>query len=155
RSPEAFCRLLVEERVTVLNQTPSAFRQLLAVIPEAESEQPRSLRKVIFGGGALEPASLERWVALFGGEDASLVNSDGSTETTVHATYRPLAHGDLKQGPVIGEAIPDLRLYLLGPSMQPVPVGVPGEIYVGGAGLARGYLNRPEFTAERFVPDPF
>ena len=72
-----------------------------------------------------------------------LVNMYGITETTVHVTYRPLSKGDLDSGSVIGVPIPDLQIYILDPRRQPVPVGVPGEMYVGGAGLARGYLNRP------------
>ena len=75
----------------------------------------------------------------------------------MHVTYRPIRREDLEsgQGSVIGVPIPDLQVYLLDPNGQPVPIGVPGEMYVGGAGVARGYLNRPELTAERFVPDPF
>ncbi len=81
----------------------------------------------------------------------------GITETTVHVTCRPLTRADVdgEVGSVIGVPIPDLSLHLLGPDGEPVPVGVPGEICVGGAGVARGYLNRPELTAERFVGDPF
>ena len=77
----------------------------------------------------------------------------GITETTVHVTYRPLSQDDLQSGSVIGVPIPDLQVYILDAQRQPVPIGVPGEMYVGGAGLARGYLHRPELTAERFIPD--
>jgi acyl carrier protein len=81
----------------------------------------------------------------------------GITETTVHVTYRPARIDDLRpgQGSLIGAPIPDLQLYILDSNGQPTPIGVPGEIYVGGAGVARGYLNRPNLTAERFVEDPF
>ena len=81
----------------------------------------------------------------------------GITETTVHVTYRPIRREDLEsgQGSVIGEPIPDLQIYILDSNGQPVPIGVPGEMYVGGAGVARGYLNRAELTAQRFIPDPF
>ncbi len=81
----------------------------------------------------------------------------GITETTVHVTYRPIRRADLDRahGSMIGERIPDLRVYVLDRHLEPVPVGVPGEIVVGGAGVARGYLNRPELTSERFVADPF
>jgi hypothetical protein len=75
----------------------------------------------------------------------------------VHVTYRALSRADLSanRGSVIGEPIPDLRVYLLDAHAQPVPVGVPGEMYVAGEGVAPGYLNRPELTAQRFLPDPF
>jgi len=155
RSPEAFYELLLRERVTVLNQTPSAFRQLIRVEQEFASGTPLALRWIIFGGEALDLHSLKPWFDRHGDEEPQLVNMYGITETTVHVTYRPLTRDDVNRGSVIGTPIPDLQLYILDARRQPVPIGVPGEIYVGGAGLARGYLNRPELTAERFVPHPF
>ncbi len=152
RSPEAFHELLVRERVTVLNQTPSAFRQLIWA--DAARPAELSLRYVIFGGEALELASLAPWFARHGDEKPRLVNMYGITETTVHVTYRPIGRQDVG-GSVIGRAIPDLGIYVLDEAFEPLPVGVPGEIHVGGAGLAQGYLGRPELTAERFVPNPF
>ena len=157
RSPEGFYRLLREERVTILNQTPSAFRQLLwaeeAVLGDALPDL--ALRLVIFGGEALEPASLAPWFARHGDERPRLINMYGITETTVHVTYRPVRVADLAAGSLIGEPIPDLAVHLLDPGLRPAPIGTPGEIHVGGAGLAQGYLGRPDLTAERFVPDPF
>jgi amino acid adenylation domain-containing protein len=81
----------------------------------------------------------------------------GITETTVHVTYRRVTAADVEQasGSLVGGALPDLELFVLDARLRMVPVGVPGEIYVGGAGLARGYLHRPALTAERFVPHPF
>jgi acyl-coenzyme A synthetase/AMP-(fatty) acid ligase len=81
------------------------------------------------------------------------VNMYGITETTVHVTYRPLSKDDLNSGSVIGVPIPDLQIYILDENGQLVPIGVPGEMHVGGAGLARGYLRRPELTEQRFIPD--
>jgi amino acid adenylation domain-containing protein len=155
RDPEAFHALVQREGVTVLNQTPSAFRQFIQVDDERGGEL--SLRYVVFGGEALEPASLREWVERRGADTPRLVNMYGITETTVHVTYRPLSRDDVfgGSGSPIGRAIPDLRLYVLDPARRPVPVGVPGELYVGGAGVARGYLNRPELTAQRFIDNPF
>ncbi|HVU25273.1 MAG TPA: amino acid adenylation domain-containing protein [Opitutus sp.] len=159
RSPEAFLELLHREQVTVLNQTPSAFRQLIAADedpPANTGSAALALRYVIFGGEALDLPSLRPWWERHGDVQPKLVNMYGITETTVHVSYRPLSRADLESGgSVIGGPIPDLKLYLLDAFRQPVPIGVTGEIYVGGAGVARGYLNRPELTAERFVPDPF
>ncbi len=159
RSPEAFWWLLVEEGVTVLNQTPSAFRQLVHTDGEmkAADRAGLELRLVIFGGEALDLASLEPWYGRHAADAPRLVNMYGITETTVHVSYRPLAPADLAQAhrSPIGVAIPDLGLRLLDPHLGLVPVGVTGELCVGGAGVARGYLGRPELTAERFVPDPF
>jgi len=152
RSPEAFYNLLARERVTVLNQTPSAFRALIQV-GESGAAAELALRYVIFGGEALEMQSLRPWFLRHGDQKPLLVNMYGITETTVHVTYRPLSSSDVESGSVIGVPIPDLEVYILDSKKRPVPVGVPGEMYVGGAGLARGYLYRPELTAQRFVPD--
>ncbi|MFX3681347.1 MAG: amino acid adenylation domain-containing protein [bacterium] len=158
RDPEAFLTLLRQENVTVLNQTPSAFNQLSEADALAPTDaKPLALRTIIFGGEALDLSSLRGWWGRHGDESPRLVNMYGITETTVHVTYRPLSRSDLAGAPasVIGQAIPDLKIYLLDPSGAPVPIGVTGEIHVGGAGVARGYLRRPELTNERFVADPF
>ncbi len=155
RSPEQFHALLIRERVTVLNQTPSAFRQLIAADAAAENAEPLSLRTVVFGGEALEMQSLKPWFDRHGDARPQLVNMYGITETTVHVTCRPLTASDLKRGSVIGVPIPDLQVFILDGMLRPVPIGVPGEMYVGGAGLARGYHQRPELTAQRFIPHPF
>ncbi|HZW31370.1 MAG TPA: amino acid adenylation domain-containing protein, partial [Isosphaeraceae bacterium] len=157
RSPEQFHQLLRAERVTVLNQTPSAFRQLIRA-DESAGGADLALRWVIFGGEALELQSLRPWFERHGDTAPRLVNMYGITETTVHVTYRPIARGDLESGSgasPIGRAIPDLRLYVLDRHLEPVPPGMVGEAFVGGAGVARGYLGRSGLTAERFVPDPF
>ncbi|HSG40474.1 MAG TPA: amino acid adenylation domain-containing protein, partial [Thermoanaerobaculia bacterium] len=157
RSPEAFHGLLAAEKVTVLNQTPSAFRQLAAFAgTHGQEDGGLALRWVIFGGEALEPASLAPWVERHGARQPRLVNMYGITETTVHVTFREITEGDLAAGrSPIGRPIADLKLYILDPAGNPTPVGVPGEILVGGPGLARGYLDRPGLTAERFVPHPW
>ncbi|HXT39727.1 MAG TPA: amino acid adenylation domain-containing protein, partial [Candidatus Angelobacter sp.] len=154
RSPEAFYELLAAEQVTVLNQTPSAFRQLIHV-EKSSGQKELALRFVIFGGEALELHSLKPWFERHGDRQPFLVNMYGITETTVHVTYRALAGHDVPSGSVIGTPIPDLQVYILDPHGRPVPIGVTGEMYVGGAGLGRGYLNHSELTADRFVPDPF
>ena len=154
RSAEAFHDLLVRSGVTVLNQTPSAFGQL---IPYAVfSAAPLRLRLVIFGGETLEPAMLKPWIDRYGDESPRLVNMYGITETTVHVTYHRVTRRDLLQpdAHVIGRPIPDLQVYVLD-RQQLCPIGVPGELHVAGAGLARGYLRRPELTRERFIPNPF
>jgi amino acid adenylation domain-containing protein len=156
RSPDALHELLAREGVTVLNQTPSAFRQLIAADQEAPRDRKLALRYVIFGGEALDTRSLLPWYERYSDDAPHLINMYGITETTVHVTYRRLTKADAsKTASPIGEPIPDLSLFLLDANLQPVPTGVAGELYVGGAGLARGYLNRPDLTATRFIRDPF
>ncbi|WP_081482891.1 non-ribosomal peptide synthetase [Gluconacetobacter diazotrophicus] len=154
RSAAEFHRLVCEQGVTVLNQTPSAFKAFIDA--QAEDGLTDQLRYVIFGGEALEPSMLRKWYAVRPDDAPRLVNMYGITETTVHVTYRPLTADDAEQtGSPIGCRIPDLRVYILDNYGQPVPLGMVGELYVGGAGVARGYLNRPDLTAERFLDDPF
>ncbi|MCQ8836658.1 AMP-binding protein, partial [Streptomyces malaysiensis] len=158
RSPGEFLRLLVDEGVTVLNQTPSAFYQLMQADREAPDMGARlALRWVVFGGEALDVWRLTEWFDRHGDSDPVLVNMYGITETTVHVSYAALDSRIAKSGAgsVIGVGIPDLRVYVLDGGLRPVPAGVAGEMYVGGAGVARGYWNRAGLTAGRFVADPF
>jgi amino acid adenylation domain-containing protein len=153
RSPENFYELISREGVTVLNQTPSAFRQLIRIEQNLTEPRPLALRYIIFGGEALEMKTLQPWFDRHGDVSPKLINMYGITETTVHVTYRPLTREDLTSGSVIGVPIPDLELYILDPQSKPAAIGEPGELFVGGAGVARGYLNRAELTAERFIPN--
>jgi amino acid adenylation domain-containing protein len=166
RSPDSFRQLLRHERVTVLSQTPSAFRQLCwadelaAPAPQLGRDDELSLRAVVFGGEALEAGSLSGWAARHGVARPKLINMYGITETTVHVTYHEVSAAEVeagvgKGGSAVGRPLGDLRVYVLSRSGEPVAEGVVGELYVAGAGLARGYLKRAGLTAERFVPDPF
>ncbi|OZI34734.1 hypothetical protein CAL29_14775 [Bordetella genomosp. 10] len=182
RAPASFLSLLRAEGVTVLNQTPSAFGQLMRVpgLHDGAVKQERAelfegiaqdegvardeggqlpalrLRWVIFGGEALDPRMLADWVAGQGPHGPRLVNMYGITETTVHVTYREIVREDLRvAGSPVGEAIDDLGLYVLDATGQPVSYGESGELHVSGAGLTRGYLGRAALTAERFIPNPF
>ncbi|MEU6915834.1 amino acid adenylation domain-containing protein [Streptomyces olindensis] len=155
RSPEAFHELLRTQHVTVLSQTPSAFRRLLAF----DSLSPRrlsALRAVVLGGEKLEPATLRVWTDRYGDDSPRLVNMYGVTEATVHASYRLLTAADVGRPGVspIGEPLSDLVFHVMDDNGQPVEEGRPGELYIEGAGLARGYLGRPELTGERFVEVP-
>ncbi|MGW2231391.1 amino acid adenylation domain-containing protein, partial [Streptomyces formicae] len=157
RSPVDFLRLLVDERVTMLSQTPSAFQGLM----RADRENPGlgdalRLRAVVFGGEALDLGSLAPWYERHDDRAPLLVNMYGITETTVHVTYRALdrAQAVAGAGSAIGEPLADLDAHVLDESLRPTADGVTGELYVAGAGLARGYLDRPGLTAGRFVACP-
>ncbi|TGO02729.1 hypothetical protein PN36_20090 [Candidatus Thiomargarita nelsonii] len=144
RSPEAFYELLQQQGVTILNQTPSAFRQLI------HKNDHLNLRHIIFGGEALEIQSLTPWFEQHGDQTPQLINMYGITETTVHVTYQPLTAQNNPKS-LIGKPIPDLQVYILDKNLQPTPIGIPGELHIGGSGVARGYLNRPDLTAEKFI----
>nr|APZ78679.1 nonribosomal peptide synthetase [Cystobacterineae bacterium] len=155
RSPEAFGELIAREGVTVLNQTPSAFRALVRAPSIEDGKGGRSLKWIIFGGEALDAATVRPWFERYPDARTQLINMYGITETTVHVTYHRMTEADLTSAASpIGRPIPDLMIRLLDEHGQPVPDGVPGEMYVGGAGVARGYLKRPELTAQRFIEDP-
>ena len=156
RDADACYELVCDQRVTVFNQTPGAFKRFIEAQGRLGREQDIRLRYVIFGGEALEPRSLVPWFDRHGDETPRLVNMYGITETTVHVTQRPIGLRDTRNAHAspIGRPLPDLSLRLVNDAMLPVPLGALGEIVVGGAGVSGGYLNRPELTAERFIPDP-
>src|SRR5262249_7548991 len=134
---------------------PSAFMQLIRVsLAAAPRDLP--LRYVIFGGEALSIPRLHPWFAQFGDTKPRLINMYGITETTVHVTYHEVTHAETaKEVSNIGRPLSDLDLYILDPHGHPTLVEVPGEMYVGGAGVSRGYLHQPALTAQRFLPHPF
>ncbi|MGW4019751.1 non-ribosomal peptide synthetase, partial [Rhodococcus ruber] len=161
RSPEQFLELLSRERVTVLNQTPSSFYQLAEADRVAGDRTPGgldlALRYVIFGGEALELRRLTGWIERRGDSAPQLVNMYGITETTVHVSHRVIEAADVEHvsASVVGAAIPGLRIHVLDERLHPVPVGVPGEMYISGAQVARGYLGRADLNPARFVANPF
>ncbi|WP_144221438.1 non-ribosomal peptide synthetase [Flavobacterium anhuiense] len=152
RDAVLFKELLITEGVTVLNQTPGSFYALQEAFLSENFDH--SIRYVIFGGEALNPFYLQNWKKLY--PSCKLINMYGITETTVHVTYKELVSSDLLSSvSAIGSAIPTLACYILDDNLNLVPVGVVGELCVGGAGVARGYLNREELTKEKFIKNPF
>ncbi|MFC4114483.1 non-ribosomal peptide synthetase [Nonomuraea zeae] len=157
RSPVDFHRLVRERGVSVLNQTPSAFYQFIEADRHA-AEPVTALRRIIFGGEALDLGRLRGWVERHGTASPELVNMYGITETTVHVTHRVLTGADFAGGDdvsPIGGPIPGLVTHLLDDRLRPVPPGRVGAIYVAGDQVSLGYLGRAELTASRFVADPF
>jgi amino acid adenylation domain-containing protein/non-ribosomal peptide synthase protein (TIGR01720 family) len=153
KDSEAYIDILNKHGVTVLNQTPLSFYNII----KQELEKERSdlqLRYVIFGGDVLSPEKLEGWRNKY--PETKLVNMYGITETTVHVTYKEITEEDIERKiSNIGKPIPTLSCYILDQNKRLLPVGVSGEMYVSGDGLARGYLNKPELTLEKFVSNPF
>ncbi|MFG3578677.1 non-ribosomal peptide synthetase [Micromonospora chersina] len=157
RSPMDLLELLTAQKVTVLNQTPSAFYELARAYHPGD---PRELflRMVVFAGEALSFDRIQEWYADHPQSSAQLVNTFGSTETTVHTTLMALnadTVGGRSGRSLVGRAIPGQMVHVLDSGMRLVPPGVTGELYVVGPQVARGYLNQPGSTAERFVACPF
>jgi len=153
KNTPAFLELLDTKSVTVLNQTPSSFYNLINN-EKIDEFKYKELRYVIFGGEALNPALLLEWHKKY--PKIKLINMYGITETTVHVTFKEIVEKDMLQGQSnIGKPLPTLECYIVNGFKQLVPVGVHGELYVSGLGLARGYLNLPELTAKKFIVNPF
>lgn len=152
RDPDMFYQIVVKHRITVLNQTPSAFDNFIIADQHADVMQT-SLRYVIFAGEALNIHKLKPWWEKYGDKAPLLVNMYGTTETTVHATYYPLSINDLSNTNIspIGKPLSDLAIYILDYEYNELEIDRYGEVYIGGAGVTRGYLNRVELTNERFI----
>jgi amino acid adenylation domain-containing protein len=156
-SPRDFMNQCDAWRVTVLDLPTAYWHELTDALDGEGVRLPASVRLVIIGGEKALPERVQVWQR-FAGESVRLVNSYGPTEATVVATLCDLRqdHGNgLRQNVSIGRPILNTTVFVLDELRRPVPIGVPGELYIGGAGVARGYLNRPELTAERFISDPF
>ena len=143
-------RTIARERVTITDLAPSMLR---AFLEQEGLDGCGSLRLLFAGGEALEPELARRFAARF--PDAELYNIYGPTEAAIDASTWRCAPRPAAATLPIGAPISGKRLYVLGRDLEPVPIGVPGELFIGGAALARGYLGRPDLTAERFLPDPF
>jgi amino acid adenylation domain-containing protein/non-ribosomal peptide synthase protein (TIGR01720 family) len=158
RDVRSFVDLVITERVTVLNQTPAAFYAFLAEgLRRTAHDFSTHLRYVIFGGDRLEPRYLAEWADRYGAERPCLINMYGITETTVHVTFHQVTEEEIRAGDgrsIIGRPLPETQVWVLDRQQRILPVGIVGELYVGGTGVGLGYLNRPELTAERFLPDP-
>ncbi|QPK87040.1 amino acid adenylation domain-containing protein [Bacillus velezensis] len=151
RDPHLYRQLLQSEGVTVLNQTPTAFSGLIH--EEAGHADKLKLRYVIFGGEALQPGMLKSWKEKY--PETELVNMYGITETTVHVTCKKLNMDDIERNKSnIGRPLETLHAFVMDAYMNPQPIGIPGELYIGGEGVARGYVNRNDLTASRFITNP-
>ncbi|NOQ24119.1 MAG: amino acid adenylation domain-containing protein [Bacteroidales bacterium] len=149
-----YYKLLCEEKVTVLNQTPLAFYNLSEIALQDPDKSLENLRYVIFGGEALIPNKLAEWFNIY--SNVKLINMYGITETTVHVTYKEISDYEIKNNiSNIGKPIPTLTCYILDLNQKLVPIGVSGEICVGGLGVCKGYLYREELTKEKFILNPY
>lgn len=157
-SASLFLEKCREWQLTVLDLPTAYWHELTASLSREALTIPENLRLVIIGGEKALPESLKTWQAHVG-EHIRLINTYGPTEGTIVATMSDLsepaaANGSSPEVP-IGRPIRNVQAYVLDRNLQPVPIGVPGELHLGGVGLARGYLNRPELTAEKFIRNPF
>jgi amino acid adenylation domain-containing protein/non-ribosomal peptide synthase protein (TIGR01720 family) len=149
-SPQHLAVYLRKQEINVLFLTTPLFNQLAGVVPQAF----KNLRYLLIGGEALNPKSVQ--AVLTNGPPQRLLNVYGPTEGTTFSCWYLVE--DVAEGArniPIGRPISNTQIYILDCQLQPVPIGTPGELYIGGDGLARGYLNRPELTKEKFIPNPF
>ncbi|MEG4594110.1 amino acid adenylation domain-containing protein, partial [Microcoleus sp. F8_C2] len=154
-SIEGFLQNCKNWEITVMALPTAYWHELTAFLSQKTVVLPPSLRLIIIGGEKALPERLKTWLECVE-QQVRLVNNYGPTEATVGATIYELSVADtsLKELP-IGRPLGNVQTYILDGNEQPVPIGIPGELHIGGAGLARGYLNRPDLTDERFIRNPF
>ncbi|MEH2000300.1 MAG: amino acid adenylation domain-containing protein [Nostoc sp.] len=154
-SSDEFWRCCQEWQLTVLDLPTAYWHQLVAELTCEDSRIPESLRMVIIGGEEAQLEKVKRWHSSITHlpNPPKLLNSYGPTEATIITTLNPLT--PVATSVAIGRPISNAQVYILDQYLQPVPIGVPGELHIGGAGLARGYWQRPELTALKFIDNPF
>ncbi|MEL6606251.1 MAG: amino acid adenylation domain-containing protein, partial [Cyanobacteria bacterium J06614_10] len=157
-SSETFCRVSAEQQLTVWDLPTAFWHRLTQDIAQGLTELPDSLRIVIIGGEKVQPQIVQQWQQIVQGRNVRLLNTYGPTEATVVAAFYEV-DSDWQYVPgvdvPIGRPLGNVEGYILDAHMQLAPLGVAGELYLGGPGLAAGYLNRPELTAERFIAHPY
>ncbi|HEX4499521.1 MAG TPA: amino acid adenylation domain-containing protein [Thermoanaerobaculia bacterium] len=151
QDPAYLAAVIAERGVTTVHFVPSLLGPFLE---ERDLDRCRSLRRVIASGEALPPDLRQRFLERLG-DRAELHNLYGPTEAAVDVTAWTCRPGDPARSVPIGRPVANTRIHLLDARLEPVPAGLPAELYIGGVQVARGYLGRPDLTAERFVPDPF
>jgi aspartate racemase len=150
-----FLQWVDRNRVTALDLPTAYWHELVRELAESSLSLPQSLRMVIVGGEKASLAALTSWRKLAGSR-VRWVNTYGPTETSVIvSSFEPKISDEIPSVLPIGRPIANTKIYILGKNLQPLPIGIAGDLYVSGPGLARGYHNRPEITAEKFVADPF
>ncbi|NOQ24124.1 MAG: amino acid adenylation domain-containing protein [Bacteroidales bacterium] len=150
----AYVDIISEEKVTVLNQTPSVFYNLSEIVLNSAIKRLDSLRYIIFGGESLKPVKLKDWYNEY--KNVNLINMYGITETTVHVTYKEIKEYEIENNlNNIGSPIPTLTAYVFNEKQKLVPIGVAGELLVGGAGVSRGYLGNTQLTSDKFIYNPY
>ncbi|AFZ17607.1 non-ribosomal peptide synthetase [Allocoleopsis franciscana] len=153
KDPQQFVETLADNAVTRLVLVPSLLRVLLDTASDLQKRLPK-LKLWVTSGEALSVDLLQKFRQIM--SHRTLLNLYGSSEVSADVTCYSISPQDKAPSHVsIGRPIANTQIYVLDRHLKPAPIGVPGELYVGGAGLARGYLNRPEMTAERFIPNPF
>ena len=150
-----FLKACQDKKLTVLDLPTAYWQQMVSELTTTNLVLPDSLRLVIIGGERVLPEYVKTWQESVENYP-HLINTYGPTEGTVVATIYPIkTEIAIKKEVPIGRAIANIQTYILDQNLQPLPIGIPGELHIGGTGLARGYLNRPELTAEKFIPNPF
>jgi amino acid adenylation domain-containing protein len=149
QDPHYLIEMIAQHKITALSFVPSVLQLLLE---EPEIKKCTTLKRIIVGGEVVSAKLQQRFFQCL---NADLYNGYGPTEATVAVIYWKCQQGDRRPTVPIGRPISNTQIYLLDPQLQPVPIGVPGELYIGGTSLARGYLHHPHLTAEKFIPNPF
>ena len=152
----SFAQFIAQESLSVLNITPAYWHEWAVAVSQDNATVPQSLRLVAVGGDAVLPETVTIWRQVVG-DRVNCLNVYGPTEASVTAIVHDLLHpqSETANSVLIGRPIANTQAYILDRHLQPVPVGVKGELHLCGVRLARGYLNRPELTEEKFIPNPF
>ena len=154
KDPRHWAKLIIEHRVTVWNSAPQLLEMLVSCAEDRPELRPRFLRVAILGGDWVPVTLPARLKAL--AENVKVIVLGGATEASIHSIVYPVGKADPSWRNIpYGRPMANQHAHILDPYLQPVPVGVPGELHLGGVGLARGYFDRPDLTAEKFIPNLF